>query len=192
MTEVAGLILAGGEGQRWGGPKAWAGLPDGRSFLEACVTTLQKAGASRVLATLPPGSQPPQIEGLEAMPLTEQGLDMFASVKFGLSFLIQSEDWDRLVVWPVDHPLVRPATVERLSDAGERAVIPSYNGKHGHPVCIDRDVVASIVVGELNGPTMRDVLREVDAVDVDVDDPGTVANCNTPEALAEALRSLSS
>ena len=34
------VILGGGEGKRWGGPKAWAPLPDGRSFLEACASPI--------------------------------------------------------------------------------------------------------------------------------------------------------
>ena len=35
---------------------------------------------------------------------------------------------------------------------------------------------------------LLEVLREVGAVDVEVDDPGVVANCNAPEALELALR----
>ncbi len=35
-SRTAGLILAGGAGRRFGGPKAFARLPDGRTFLEAC------------------------------------------------------------------------------------------------------------------------------------------------------------
>ena len=60
-------------------------------------------------------------------------------------------------------------------------------GSHGHPVCLDRDVAVGIVEGRFPGPTLREVLREVGAVDVEVDDPGVVANCNTPEALKKAL-----
>ncbi|MGV8040635.1 MAG: hypothetical protein AB2L07_11310 [Thermoanaerobaculaceae bacterium] len=44
-----------------------------------------------------------------------------------------------------------------------------------------------IVSGALSGPTLRDVLRAVGTVDLPVDDPGVVANCNTPERLAAAL-----
>jgi hypothetical protein len=52
--------------------------------------------------------------------------------------------------------------------------------------------VTKIAEGLLDGPTLRDVLRAVDAVDIEVDDRGVVANCNTPEALQEAIRWLSS
>ncbi|MCJ7755109.1 MAG: NTP transferase domain-containing protein, partial [Thermoanaerobaculales bacterium] len=66
---LAGLILAGGEGRRFGGPKAWALLPDGRTFLEACVMALHEADAVRVAATLPHESVDPEIPGLLALPL---------------------------------------------------------------------------------------------------------------------------
>ncbi len=185
---LAGLILAGGEGRRFGGPKAWARLPDGRSFLEACSASLVGAGASPVLATLPPESGDPVIVGVQPLVLPEAGLDMFASLKVGLTRLIQTEDWDCVALLPVDHPLVRSETVSQLANADVAAAIPSYRGKHGHPICINREVVVAIVCGDHPGPTLREVLGAVGAVDIDVDDPGTIANCNTPAALSEALK----
>ena len=65
----AGLILAGGEGKRWGAPKAFARLPDGRTFLEACFRVLREAGAGPIVATLPPGVGDPGLEGLSAVVL---------------------------------------------------------------------------------------------------------------------------
>jgi molybdenum cofactor cytidylyltransferase len=189
---LVGLILAGGEGRRFGGPKAWAGLPDGRTFLEACFACLRDAGAVRLAATLPPESPDPGLAGLQPLALPAPGLDMFGSLKIGLSHLIQTEDWALLAVLPVDHPLVRPGSIRALAAAGGAAVIPSYRGKHGHPICIDREVATAIVCGDLTGPTMREVLREVGAVDLEVDDPGVAANCNTPAALSEALKAASS
>ncbi|MFV2073710.1 MAG: NTP transferase domain-containing protein [Thermoanaerobaculales bacterium] len=184
---IAGLILAGGEGKRWGGPKAFAGLPDGRTFLEACTIVLRAAGAKPVVATLPPGTPDPGIEGLEGLALPEPGLDMFGSLCRGFGRLAELADWEAVVVLPVDHPLVQPVTVKALAAAGVEAVIPSFGGKHGHPVCLRRNVAESIVAGESEGPTLRDVLRAYEATDLVVDDPGVVANCNTAEALAAAL-----
>jgi CTP:molybdopterin cytidylyltransferase MocA len=184
---VAGLILAGGVGTRWGGPKAWAKLPDGRTFLESCFEILRTAGAQPVVATLPPGADDPGLDGLVTIALPEPGLDMFASLVFGLGRLMEHPDWRFVAILPVDHPLVSPSTVTALANATARAAIPSFNGKHGHPVCVARSVVEAIVEGKLTGPTLREILRSVDAVDVDVDDPGVITNCNTPEALATAL-----
>lgn len=189
-VRLAGLILAGGEGKRWGGPKAFARLPDGRTFLEACTEVLVGAGATPVLATLPPETADPEIEGLLPCPLPRPGLDMFASLRIGLAILVELSPWKVLAVLPVDHPLVAAKSVAKLAAIEALATIPRYRGKHGHPVCLSRSVVDNIVEGRLSGPTLREVLRSVDAADVPVGDPGITANCNTPDALATALENL--
>jgi len=187
VAGVAGLILAGGIGARFGGPKAWAVLPDGRSFLEACTDVLRAAGVDPVAVTLPPGSDDPGVAGLSGLPLPQTGLDMFASLRIGIYHLLDVGEWHRLAVLPVDHPLVRPETVAALATVDTAAAVPRVRGKHGHPVVIDRSTAAAIAGGTVAGPTLRDVLRDIGAVDVDVDDPGVIANCNTPATLARAV-----
>ena len=189
---LAGLILAGGEGTRWGRPKAWALLPDGRRFLDACGMTLCEAGASPIVATLPPVTEDPRIDGLEMIALPEPGMDMFGSLRAGLGRLVEIPSWRVVAVLPVDHPLVRPETVVELAAVAGSSTIPSFNGKHGHPVCLDREVASAIVCGELAGPTLRDVLHAVKTHSLPVDDPGVIANCNTPAALSEALKAANS
>ncbi len=184
---AAGLILAGGAGVRFGGPKAFATLPDGRTFLAAAAEVLGAGGAFPIAATLPPGATVVGLKGLVAVPLASPGLPMFESIRTGLGPLLAQPGWDAVLVLPVDHPLVRPETVRALAGAGAAAAIPSFRGKHGHPVAIAREVAARIASGELPGPTLREVLRAVGTVVVEVDDAGITANCNTPEALAAAL-----
>jgi CTP:molybdopterin cytidylyltransferase MocA len=185
---VSGLVLAGGMGRRWGGPKAWARLPDERTFLDACVGLLCAGGAVTVAATLPPGTRADQLVGVTGLPLPGPDLDMFASIRLGLAALMEHR-WDAAVLLPVDHPLVAPATIGALVVAGPPAAIPCLAGRHGHPICLWRPAAEGVVAGRLAGPTLREVLKAVGAVDVEVDDRGIRANCNTPEALAEALGS---
>jgi CTP:molybdopterin cytidylyltransferase MocA len=187
VAGIAGLILAGGEGSRFGGPKAWALLPDGRTFLEACAASLRGGGAAPLVATLPPGSSDPQTDGLDVVLLPEPGLDMFASLRIGLQRLVGEAEWTCVALLPVDHPLVQSATIAALASSGAPAAIPNHHGKHGHPVVIDRATAEMIASGEMSGPTLREVLREIGAIEVEIDDPGATANCNTPDALARAL-----
>jgi CTP:molybdopterin cytidylyltransferase MocA len=186
----AGLILAGGAGERYGTPKAFARLPDGRPFLAACAEVLAEAGAAPLLATLPAGTPSLDAPGLECLPLPEPGLAMFDSLRAGLQRLLSHTVWGVVVVLPVDHPLVVPDTVRALAAASAEAALPSHLGKHGHPVMLSRSLAERVVAGELPGPTLREVLRAVATVDVAVNDPGVVTNCNTPEALAAALARL--
>ena len=184
---VAGLILAGGAGTRFGGPKAFARMPDERTFLAACADCLLAGGASPIVATVPAATATAGAEHLEVVALPRPGLPMFESLVIGLKRLLVDTGWDRVVVLPVDHPLVRPTTVGTLAAAAADAAIPVYRGKRGHPVMLRRTVAERLVRGVLPGPTLREVLHAVATADVDVDDPGVIANCNTPETLAAAL-----
>ena len=183
----AGLILGGGVGRRFGGPKAYARLPDGRTFVEACRDALRGAGASVVAATLPPGSAQEEVAGLRSLPLPESELDMLASARWGLRHLISNRRWEAVVMLPVDHPLVTPGTVRALVARQAGAAVPVYHGKHGHPVQLARETAERIAREELRGENLRDILRRVGVVDVQVDDPGVVANCNSPDLLRKYL-----
>lgn len=193
-ARVAGLILAGGRGQRYGGPKAFAVLPDGRTFLAACRDALQAGGVAPIVATLPGAPVDADVScpvplvpsGVQPVPLPAAGLAMFDSLRIGIDVLMVFA-WERVVILPVDHPLVRGTTVAALAATDAAAGIATWRGKHGHPVALSRDLAEAINSGRLSGPTLREVLRGSAAVDVAVDDPGVVANCNTPERLCEAL-----
>jgi molybdenum cofactor cytidylyltransferase len=191
MRRPCGIILAGGRGERFGGPKAFALLPDGRSFLAACRDLLAAASCNPVVATLPPGSPRPVPVGVQAVPLPVAGLEMFDSLKLALAAALENDGWDLAVVLPVDHPLVSPETVRALAEHDAAAALPRHAGKHGHPVALSRTVAGQVAVGKIAGPTLRDVLRAVKVADVAVEDAGVRANCNTPEALAAAWASLS-
>jgi CTP:molybdopterin cytidylyltransferase MocA len=184
---LAGLILAGGLGERYGGPKALARLPDGATFLVRCAATLIAAGAAPVIATVPPGTAVTAPAGVDLVPLPAAGLDMLASIRVGLGRLLDDPGWLAVAVLPVDHPLVAAGSVRALAAVAASSTVPVYRGKRGHPVCLARSVAIAIVRQELPGPTLREALRAAGRHDVAVDDPGVVANCNTPERLRQAL-----
>jgi len=190
-SETAGLILAGGAGHRFGEPKAFARLPDGRSFLDACAQTMQRAGVDPLAATLPPEADGDIPRSVRPIRLTTNGLDMFASITLGLRRLIEEPKWRRLIILPVDHPLITPATIVVLGNHDDcHAAIPTLNGRHGHPIMISRDLAERIIDGRLPGPTLREVLRAASAIDVAVEDTGIRANCNTPQTLRNSWNAL--
>jgi CTP:molybdopterin cytidylyltransferase MocA len=181
------LILAGGAGRRFGEPKAFAHLPDGRSFLEACVEVMHEAGIEPIGATLPSNAVDGIPLSVKTIRLPKPGLDMFASIKLGLHNLIEDSNWHRLIILPVDHPLINASTIVTLCNQYDcDAAIPTLKGRHGHPIMISRKLTEKIVDGRLPGPTLREVLRAGRACDISVDDPGIRANCNTPQTLRDA------
>ncbi len=189
-AQPVGLILAGGLGRRFGGPKAFALLPDGRTFLDACAETMHRAGLTQVVVTLPPdvdGTTPPSVRPLR---LPHGDLDMFASITLGLQLLLEEPNWRRVILLPVDHPLVTSTTVKTLASQDTPAAIPTVNGRHGHPIMISRGIAEKIVRKHLPGPTLREVLKAAPAHDVWVNDTGIRANCNTPEKMQSAWHSI--
>jgi len=174
-------------GRRFGGAKAFALLPDGRNFLTSCFQGLDAAGGHPVLATLPRG-----IEGTIPTGLlhrrVDPDLDMFGSLRLGLKTLLEFDLWETVIILPVDHPLIDRTTFQRLSSTSAPAAIATYKSHHGHPVALARNIASGIVDRSLPGPTLREVLRATGAIDVEVDDPQTRANCNTPNTLEQAWR----
>lgn len=165
-----------------------ASLPDGRTFLGACVAALVAAGAEPVVVTLPARLEITVPGGVESIRLPSDGLDMLASLRLGAAEVLSRPAWSRLVVLPVDHPLVLPATISALAAVAAPAVLPVFGGRGGHPVVLERKLVERLVADPAAGPTLRDVLAQVEVVRLEVTDGGVTANCNTPNALAVALR----
>ncbi|MEG1741300.1 MAG: NTP transferase domain-containing protein [Acetivibrio sp.] len=75
--------------------------------------------------------------------------DMLQSAKIGFSFLV--EQCDRIGFCPVDIPMFTAETVKKAAGAKEVVISPSYKGKGGHPLFMDRDVVEKILQYEGEG-----------------------------------------
>jgi CTP:molybdopterin cytidylyltransferase MocA len=112
---------------------------------------------------------------------------MLASLRWGLRHLVSDAAWSHVVVLPVDHPLVSASSVRALVAAAAAAAVPTHRGHRGHPVCLSREPATALANDRLAAATLRDVLAAIHPVEVPVDDPGVLANCNTPEALRAAL-----
>jgi molybdenum cofactor cytidylyltransferase len=115
----------------------------------------------------------------------------FSSLRVGLQEVL-NRGRDAAIVTLVDRPPVRPETMQALESAFEQAiarrkwaVIPEYQGKHGHPILLGREMLEAFLRGPETS-TARDVEHahrsEIDYVPVD--DPLATLNVDTPEQYA--------
>ncbi len=187
---TAAVVLAAGASERMGRPKAL--LPLGNTtFLGAILATLQAAGVVTVRVVL--GARSEAIAGAASMPPEAVVRNpawrsgMLSSVRAGLDALPPAAE--AFLIWPVDHPLVRPETVRALIAAlrstGAPLALPVHEGRRGHPV-----LFASRLAGSLRAAPESEGARAVvhahlrDAAIVEVPDPGVAADIDTPEAYA--------
>jgi molybdenum cofactor cytidylyltransferase len=192
---IAAIILAAGASERMGFPKAL--LPyRGRPFLAGILDACYAAGIERRVVVL--GHYADKIK--EAMDLSEatvtQSRDLEAgpigSIWAGLDTLAH-DPVDAVVVWPVDRPHIAVATVEALEDAfratHQPIVVPTYQGKRGHPVLFARAVFAELL-GAPRDDGARTVVHKdpMRVAEVAVEDAAVLEDFNTPEDYKKLLR----
>lgn len=116
----------------------------------------------------------------------------FSSLQVGLQKVL-NRGRDAAMVTLVDRPAPSLITVAKLRTAfeeallsGKWAVVPEYQGRHGHPIVIAREMITAFLMAPVTS-TARDVehANQERIEYVSVDDPYVVANLNTPEDYAQ-------
>jgi molybdenum cofactor cytidylyltransferase len=183
---VGGLVLAAGGSKRFGAPKQLAEL-DGRPLLEHALIAMSLAPVDRVVVVL--GAHADEVRaavplhGAKAVVCDDWDKGMGNSLRTGIDAL---RGCDSVIVALGDQPRLSPAAVERLlSQRGkdELAIRATYNGVPGHPVLLERSLLA--MVRELRGDVgARDLLHGVPLREVACDGLGSPADVDTPSELA--------
>jgi molybdate transport repressor ModE-like protein len=105
---------------------------------------------------------------------------MFDSVKIGLSYL--QDKCDKVLFTPVDVPLFTARTVKTILNSGAPLAVPMCEGKQGHPILISNTLIPEILndCGEMGLKGAMDRCS-VPLLRIDVEDPGTIQDADTPE-----------
>lgn len=190
---LTGIILAAGASRRMGRPKALLEY-EGETWLDRWIGLL-RPHCDAVIAVL--GAEAERIRSVirragEARivinPAPERG--QFSSLQCGLAQLPRQSTG--FLFTPVDHPAVRPATIEVLVRAflhsGAPVAAPRYRGRGGHPVCCARGLAVEMLAQPAHSQA-RLVLRRYreQTCYVEVDDAGVVEDADDPEAFRKLL-----
>ena len=182
---IGAIVLAAGAGSRMGRDKATLRVgTGGPTFLEAIEQTLGEAGVELVRVVIAPG-RPHSSRHAVVNPNPAAG--MLSSIHCGLHALVAP--LDAVLIWPVDHPSVTTGTVTALVAAFEAAaapiVVPTYEGRRGHPVLFAASTFHELIAADPSQGARAVVHAHADRMELPVDDPGILIDIDTPADYAD-------
>lgn len=194
------LIPAAGDSKRMGRPKL--ALPLGeRTVLGHVIEVLQQAGIAHILVVVGPqvADLVPLAEaaGAAALLLAEQTSDMRATVEQGLNWLaaqFHPHEHDGWLLVPADHPSLNPDVVNQLVRAyrenrGCSIVVPTFQGRRGHPALLSWKHVAGIKNLPVDQGLNVYLRQHADVtLEVVVDCPDVLVDLDTPEDYEQLRR----
>lgn len=189
----AGVVPSAGSSRRMGRSKALLELDDA-TFVHRAVRSLAGGGCEPILVVVATGEDAVAAEarraGARVLHNPDPGEGPITSLRLALAEV--GARVEGIVYLPVDHPLVRPETVAlllyeaRASDAP--IVLPVHEGRRGHPAVFRAELFAELADPGLEGGARTVVHGHLAAARlVEVDDPGVLADIDTPEAYADLL-----
>lgn len=182
--QVGALIVAAGMSKRMGEFKPMLSIGS-ISIAQRVVVTLSQAGVSKIVMVTGYNATilERHLSGNGIIFLRNEQYEttqMFDSVKIGLSYL--QDKCDKVLFTPVDVPLFTARTVKTILDSGAPLAVPMCEGKQGHPILIARELIPEILndCGEMGLKGAMDRCS-VPLLRIDVEDPGTIHDADTPE-----------
>jgi molybdenum cofactor cytidylyltransferase len=184
---VAGIVLAAGGANRFGGAKQLAPLR-GRPLLEHSLATLAATPLDRRLVVL--GAEADRVreevdlQGAEPVLCEDWAQGQARSLAAGL---VAAGDAAAALIFLGDQPLVSPGAAERVlaaRDGDAVAVRATYHGEPGHPVLLERELFAAALA--LEGDAGARALfngREDAVLEVPCEDLGSAVDVDTVEVL---------
>ena len=161
------------------------------SILKRIVITMQQAGIFPVVIIMGAENYDIQYERYRygviflRMENAEQPT-MMESLKLGLSYL--KDKCERVMVMPVNVPMVSPQTLVRMIRTEGEIVKPTYHGRGGHPILLSAEMMNNIEQRYWNEGLKEFLFLHRDRTRlIEVDDPGILMNVHNVQEMRDYL-----
>ena len=188
---VVAIVLAAGLSSRMGSPKMLAEFQD-QAMIRAAVERIMQSSVDEVVVVTGHESGKVKIV-LAGLPVRfienpNPALGLSSSLVCGVGAATNA---GAIVVCLGDMPLVDPRTIDRLIAAFNPAehrsiIVPTHKGQFGNPVLWGAEHFPRLLAltGDKGARALLPDLKS-EAIEIEVDDPGILADIDTPEALAK-------
>jgi molybdenum cofactor cytidylyltransferase len=190
---IAAVVPAAGRSERMGRPKLILPL-GGETVIARLIRALREGGAETIVVVAPPAD----IAGADALAIEASRAgavvvvagsataDMRASVELGLDWLVRGPAPECILIAPGDSPGITAELVRRVVDRASAEpgaiVVPRFGGRGGHPVALPWHLAAEVRdLPEGTGVNALLAARADRVLMLDVDEPGTTADLDTPD-----------
>ena len=175
MKNISAIILAAGSGKRIGTPKLKLKIGEDY-FVNLIVDKLKLAGIENIVCVIRKNDK----EWFEQYALSVSYIEnpnpesgMIHSVFLGINHF---KDSSGVIVFPVDHPLVKTDTITSLIKVFEEnnvsIVKPGFKGISGHPIIIPNQLFGSALNKENENLNYVILNSGLSIIHVDVEDEG--------------------
>jgi CTP:molybdopterin cytidylyltransferase MocA len=185
-VSVAALVLAAGEGRRFGGPKALVEL-DGERLVDRAVRVVREGGCDPVVVVA--GAAVLDVPHALVVGNPQWATGMGSSLRMGLASL--PDRATAAVIVLVDTPWLGPQAVRRLVQAyiaGADVAVATYAGERGHPVLFGRWHWAGAAAAAVGDAGARAYLAShtEDVVEIDCTGTGDPRDVDEPADLGRS------
>jgi molybdenum cofactor cytidylyltransferase len=172
---IAAIVPAAGQSTRMGQPKPLMSL-DGETLIHRVVTALHRGGAKRVVVIVPPADTPEGLPvadearraGAEVIVPAVRPPEMRASVELGLARLDSDVPPQLVLLAPADAPGISADLVARVVETARdrpgSIVVPSHEGRRGHPLVLPWSLAVQIPTLPVGVGVNALVARHLDAL----------------------------
>lgn len=193
---ISAILLAGGESRRMGGDFKPLLKWGTRTVIGACIDNLKRSRVDEIIVVL--GFRESEIRsrlagaGVQFAINRDYSKGMLSSLKTGLPLV--SPRCEGVLIALVDQPMVGPEAINPLvisfGDYEKRISVPTYEGKHGHPIIISRgleDEVMKLDEADPDGLKALINAHRSEIQEVPVDSPAILDDIDLPEDYARLV-----
>ncbi len=193
---ISAILLAAGESRRMGGDFKPLLKWGTRTVIGACIDNLKRSRVDEIIVVL--GFRESEIRsrlagaGVQFAINRDYTKGMLSSLKTGLPLI--SPRCDGVLIALVDQPMVGPEAINPLvisfGDYEKRISVPTYEGKHGHPIIISRELEDEIMKLDEADPDGLKALINAhrhEIQEVPVDSPAILDDIDLPEDYARLV-----
>ena len=184
---VSVIILAAGNSERMGFPKALLKWNDQQTFLEKICSDYAAFGCEEIILVINKDLLNLILKKHLTLP---ENLSIVVNEQLELgrmySMFLGVNKWNRqkyCFVQNIDNPFVNRETLKNIlaNRSEDHAIVPVCNGKRGHPVLINGKIADRISTLKNFDPTLKAIISESGITEVSVNDPEILQNINTPD-----------